>query len=225
MLKDVVYYGGIMFCMGSTGFFFINYLYPNTTKRILFNSVKVYHYIKREINNTFQSLEYDSIPMTELTKEKREYNTYLGYKVCDDTTHECNNRSDYFNNEIFDLMIVIHKNEFENEEYYRILSEKNDIEKCEFKKSSPLFLQVEIEQLGERKSIHEFLKPFYLDGNVILSKTFLEWYLKKFYYTNLDENYKLHLIDTNVNLFSIDNTQEIEFVVENNELKYKIKLI
>ena len=88
-----------------------------------------------------------------------------------------------------------------------------------------MFLQVEIEQLGERKSIHEFLKPFYLDGNVILSKTFLEWYLKKFYYTNLDENYKLHLIDTNVNLFSIDNTQEIEFVVENNELKYKIKLI
>lgn len=229
MIKETIYYGGIFICLGSTGFCFMHYLCPDSTHKLIYNGVKTLHYIKREVNNIFSSFNYDIIPMVEM-REKKKYNTYLGYKIDDDTTHKCETPDDYFNNENFDLMIVIHKNEFEDEEYYRILSkkndiEKNDIEKYEFNKSAPLFLQVELEQYKERTSIHEFLKPFYLEGNVILSKNFLEWYLKKFYYINLADDYKLHIIDTNVNLFTINDTQEIKFIIENDQLKYKIKLI
>ena len=181
MIKEGIYYGGMFICVGSTSLLLINYLYPNTTKNLFYNSVKAFHYIKREFKKKFNNYNYENIPMTQIIKSTpKKYNKYLGYKVSDDTTHECDAPDDYFKNEKFDLMIVIHKNEFENQEYYRILSEKDKLKKCKFDKSTPLFLQVEIEQFGKRTSIHEYLKSFYLDGNKILSKTFLEWYLKKF---------------------------------------------
>ena len=78
-----------------------------------------------------------------------------------------------------------------------------------------IFCFVEIEQFGKRISIHEHLCNFYLDKNVILSKTFLEWYLKKFYSIELQNEYKLHIIDSNVNLFTINETQCIELIKEN----------
>ena len=70
------------------------------------------------------------------------------------------------------------------------------------------------------------MKNFYLEHNVILDKVFLEWYLKQFYSVNLSEDYKIHIIDDNINVFSIDKNRGIEFYFdENDELKYLIKLI
>ena len=225
-MNDFIYYSGLTLGLSSVGFILINYFNPPLAKKIIYNSVKGYHYCNYKFKKSLELLEYENIPMKLKTTSKKEVqNTYLGYKVCDDTTHKCNDPDNYhFRNENFDLMIVIHKN-LNDEEYYRVLSEKNDIENCKFDKGEPLFLQVEIEQFGKRTSIHEHLFNFYLDKNVILSKTFLEWYMKKFYSIELQNQYKLHIIDSNVNLFTIDERQCIELIKENDEFKYLIKLI
>ena len=61
---------------------------------------------------------------------------------------------------------------------------------------------------------------------MILDKVFLEWYLKQFYSTNLSDEYKIHIIDDNINVFSIDKNRGIEFYFDkNDDLKYLIKLI
>ena len=71
------------------------------------------------------------------------------------------------------------------------------------------FLQIEIEQGGKNTDIQENLDFFFLEKNKILDKTFLEWYLKFFYDCDLNDDYKLHIIDNNVNVITLDNKQYI----------------
>jgi len=54
-------------------------------------------------------------------------------------------------------------------------------------------------------------KPFnfYIDGNVILNKVFLEWYCNKYYQVKLNNNYKLQIIDDNANFINLDHNQGI----------------
>uniref|UniRef100_A0A6C0EM71 Uncharacterized protein n=1 Tax=viral metagenome TaxID=1070528 RepID=A0A6C0EM71_9ZZZZ len=65
------------------------------------------------------------------------------------------------------------------------------------------FVQVELEQNGAVIDIHKHLDPFYTVGNRILSKSFLKWYLKSWYNTELCDKYTLKIFDKDVNLFSI----------------------
>jgi len=65
------------------------------------------------------------------------------------------------------------------------------------------FVQVELEQDGKIIDIHKNLDQFYIAGSRILSKTFLEWYLKVWYDMELNDVYTLKIFDKDVNLFSI----------------------
>jgi len=71
------------------------------------------------------------------------------------------------------------------------------------------FLQIEIEQDGKNTDIQDNLDFFFLEENKILDKTFLMWYLKFFYDCDLKDDYKLHIIDSNVNVIILDNKQHI----------------
>jgi len=65
------------------------------------------------------------------------------------------------------------------------------------------FVQVELEQDNKVIDIHKHLNKFYIIGNRILSKPFLEWYLKTWYDITLSNEYVLKIFDKDVNLFSI----------------------
>ena len=65
------------------------------------------------------------------------------------------------------------------------------------------FVQVELEQDSEVIDIHKHLDQFYIVGNSILSESFLRWYLKSWYNTELCDKYTLKIFDKDVNLFSI----------------------
>lgn len=225
MFRELIYYSSVFTLSGFLGYQILNYLNPSLTGSILYNSVKTYHYCRRELDKALDKYNYDTIKDVKKEVELKPVNTYVGYKVVDDTTHTCTDvKNNYLNTENFDLMIVIHDDN-ENK-YYKILSEKNDLENCSFRSGKPIFLQVEIEQYGKRISIHEHLKNFYLEHNTILDKVFLEWYLKQFYSVNLSNDYKIHIIDDNINVFSIDKDRGIEFYFnDKDELKYLIKLI
>tara|TARA_B110000008_G_scaffold248922_1_gene261310 strand:+ start:853 stop:1521 length:669 start_codon:yes stop_codon:yes gene_type:complete len=220
-MNDFIYYGTISMAgvMGSIGI--LSLINPNLGKKILWKALKGYHYVM--INLKKAKKGYNDINMSLRKLDLPEKKTvYLGYKCKDGTTYTCKKLKDWYDyGEEFDLEIVIHKDE-DDEEYYKIINENNKIENNIFEKSDPLFIQVEIEQNGERLSIQDHLKPFYINYNMILNKHFLKWYLEKFYSTNLDDNYKLHMIDNNINLFQINEEQQIYLYKENGKLKYNI---
>jgi len=82
------------------------------------------------------------------------------------------------------------------------------------------FLQIEIEQDGKNTDIQDNLDFFFLENNKILDKTFLLWYLKFFYNYELKEDYKLHIIDSDVNVITLDNKQYIVLDKTNYIIKY-----
>lgn len=219
MLSEFIYYGGISLIGIASTVGIISIINPDLGKCMFWNTIKGYHYMKLKYHKVKKG--YDDINMLSLKEQELPETTYMGYKIKDGTTFKCKKLKDWYEyNEDFDLEIVIHKDD--NMEYYKIINGKNNIENDEFEKCEPIFIQVEIEQNGERTSIHEKLKPFYLNFNMILDKKFLKWYLEKFYAMILDEKYKLHIIDNNINLFQIDENQSIHLFKENGLSKYNI---
>ena len=64
--------------------------------------------------------------------------------------------------------------------------------------------------------IHDNLTGFYVNGNRLLDKEFLEWYIPYFYKEKLDDdfvldnNYSLRIFDKKVTMFTINSTQCIQ---------------
>jgi len=69
------------------------------------------------------------------------------------------------------------------------------------------FIQVEITENETTIDILKDLNPFFLKHNNILDKIFLEWFIYYYYNRIIDDNYKLHIIDNEVNtiLLTKDN--------------------
>lgn len=98
-----------------------------------------------------------------------------------------------------------------------VLTTETNKDAYDFIKSEKPFIQVELEQDGETMEIHKFLKPHYYQGNKILDKDFMKWYM---HYNNLGElsnNYSLKVIDNNVEMFTMDHTQYIMLTADGYE--------
>jgi hypothetical protein len=66
------------------------------------------------------------------------------------------------------------------------------------------FIQVELVEPGVQPvDIHSNLPGFYVNGNIILDKSFLEWYLKYYYDRDLPDEYTIRIFDKDVNMFSL----------------------
>lgn len=222
MLGDVFYYTSLGMIGIASSIGLISIVNPDLGKRIFWNAVKGYHYVRIELDKVKKG--YDNIKLTTVKSEEMPIlkNTYIGYKVSDGSEYSCKRLEEWYEyGEKFDLEIVIHKDD-KDDECYKIVNDNNKIDNENFEKLEPIFIQVEIEQLGERTSIHDYLKPFYLDNNIVLDENFLKWYLNKFYGMVLNNEYTLHIIDNSINLFKINEKQKIYLYKVNNKLQYKI---
>ena len=86
------------------------------------------------------------------------------------------------------------------------------------------FLSVELILDKEKIDITDNLSSFYLINNNILDKNFLKWFLWKYYKKDLTENYKIQILDNNVNMKIIDKNQYVTLMdLYDNEEKYIIK--
>ena len=97
--------------------------------------------------------------------------------------------------------------------YRRIEDKSTDIYITEFEKFNKPFLQIELTEdieSVERKSIHKYLDQFYIKGNKVLDNKFLKWYMLYFYSHELSDNYTLHMIDTDINMLTINNNEYIK---------------
>ena len=90
-----------------------------------------------------------------------------------------------------------------------VLTAETDKDAYDFIKSEKPFIQVELEQNGETMEIHKFLKPHYYEGNKILDNDFMKWYMRYNNLGKLSDNYRLKIIDSNVEMFTMDHKQYI----------------
>ena len=229
----MLYYLAGVSVVGTIGFGLF-YLYDETTATAImedfsWTAVRAYHRVNMETNNLRRYLENELIETKNSDneyedeseeEEKEKLVSFLGYSN-DGTTYSSYKleNNEYINDEEFSMMMLVKKQE--NYDLYKRIHEKGEI-MCEhnFEEVSKPFLSVEVEQNNSRVAIHDKLKGFYIKGNMLLDKVFLKWYLEEFYGMNLDDDYKIHIIDSNIEMHKIQFDQSI--TIQSKEQLYSI---
>jgi hypothetical protein len=115
--------------------------------------------------------------------------------------------------------MFIKKTDFEGNTFWKRFEDKyllEDLDKLKvIEKIEKPFLQLEFclktdieSRPVEKTEIHTEMQGFYIKGNKILDKFFIQWYIDKFYGLITNDNYEIQIIDTNVNLFKLTSNQE-----------------
>ena len=190
----------------------------NLTRELSWNSVKLYHKVNLEykkINRLYCQRKPDKDSKSDIDesdnedfsdKEEEGNLQFYGYNLGNSHITEYKSfnidDNDYINNTDFDLMFIKDR----NEKIYKRIKDKSDISNnIKIKKIDKPFIQVELCQDNEDENvtIHKNLEPFYTDENEILDKKFLKWYAKTFYDISIEKNYKINIIDSNINMFHL----------------------
>ena len=216
----MLYYLAGVSVVGTIGFGLF-YLYDESTATAImedfsWSAVRAYHRVNMETNNLRRYLENEFVEEKNSDKEESDEEIeeeklvqFMGYTNDGSvyTSDELENNQ-YIDDESFDMMMLIKK---ENEgSLYKRIHQKGEISsEVEFEKVAKPFLSVEVEQNNNRIAIHDNLKSFYINGNMLLDKTFLKWYLEEFYGMNLEDNYKIHIIDSNIEMHKIQYDQSV----------------
>ena len=229
----MLYYLAGVSVVGTIGFGLF-YLYDERTATTIiedfsWSAVRAYHRVNMETNNLRRYLETEfsegknsDIEEDEDESEEEEDKlvSFLGYN--DDgsvyTTDELENNN-YIDDESFNMMMLVKKEE--DSRLFKRIHEKGEIStEVKFEKVTKPFLSVEVEQNNNRIAIHDKLKGFYINGNMLLDKIFLKWYLEEFYGMNLEDNYKIHIIDSNIEMHKIQYDQSV--TIQSKEQLYSI---
>ena len=211
----------------------------NITTTITWNAVKTYHKLNLKYNNFKRyylnnTIEKESRSDDEENDESDESDIlqFLGYNISDGlhiteyVTNKFENNS-YINDTNFDLMFL--RKKVDDDSLYRRIFSKDEINLNVniFKIDKP-FIQIELcydNEKTENISIHKNLKYFYVNDSFILDEKFIRWYMKTFYDVLVMENYKLSIIDSNVNMLSIDNSKIVHLNSKNEKVNYDVKTV
>jgi hypothetical protein len=206
------------------------------TQELSWNTVKLYHKINLECSkikkkycpdNIKKSKSDDEIEDSYLDDDDFEVQgdyEFIGYNLGNihitkySSFNIVNNH--YINDTEFDLMFL-KKND--TKMYKRIKNKKKISSKINICKVEKPFIQVElsIDNIDEKVTIHKNLECFYVNDNDILDKTFLTWYVKTFYDITVNDNYKLNIIDSDVNMFNINEEEYLQIKIRDKS-NYKI---
>ena len=217
----MLYYLAGVSVVGTIGFGLF-YLYDESTATAIiedfsWSAVRAYHRVNMETNNLRRYLENEFVESKnsdieeeyESEEEEEKLVNFLGYNNDGSvyTSYKLENNN-YIDDENFDMMMLVKKDKEQN--LYKRIHEKAEIDnEHSFETTIKPFLSVEIEQNNNRVAIHDKLKGFYIKGNMLLDKIFLKWYLEEFYGMNLEDDYKIHIIDSNIEMHKIQYDQSI----------------
>ena len=132
--------------------------------------------------------------------------------------------NNYINDTDFDLMFL-KKNDTK---LYKRIKNKDDISSdTDISKVEKPFIQVELslENMDENITIHKNLESFYVNDSDILDKTFLTWYAKTFYDITINDNYKLNIIDSDINMFNINEEEYLQIKMRDKKNYEIIKVV
>ena len=230
---DIVYYLAGVSMIGTVGYGLLYILDRDTAddiaQQVSWNAVKAYHKAELEYNNIKRWYERNSRERIDRSDDENDFEDeekhiseyqFLGYNLNDDTTYTSSVllNNNYIDDNEFDLMFLTKKEGTINI-YKKILNKTNINENINMKKIEKPFIQVELCQNEEKKSIHKHLENFYLEDNMLLDKPFLTWYVKTFYSAILNDDYELSIIDSDINMFKINKDQHI---ILNQNKKYNL---
>ena len=244
-MLNYIYYlfgAGVIGTVGLTIYYYIN---PegaeDLAQQATWNTVRCYHKVKhnvKKINKKILELqrkqEYElsninikykknNLEKTDDIELNKNTIEFIGYKLKDDTTfttYDFDNQYIYDNT--FDLMFL-KKEEVDKNIYKRITTVENLHEQTDnFDLIQKPFVQIELDQNNNKTSIHKKLENFYVKGNTILDKAFLTWFMRYKYYIQLNDNYEINIIDSNINMFKLDNSKSIKLLKDSRTDVYKI---
>lgn len=234
-MYEYLYYLTLPFIIAGASCMSLYILYPNESKQYLMSATwklskfivdcnetkeQLDDKIKQLKNNIFDCEETDELSDDDEYDEIIVYNhnTKQTFSFDVESIEEKVNLEDNENTKL----VLYHYNLEELNKLYVRLNSLDDITKIkndEFNDVNILekqFIQVEYITEDEEGNenildIHNNLGSFYIEGNIILDKFFLEWYLETFYNIDFNENYKLRFFDKDVNMFTLTNDNAIIF--------------
>lgn len=241
-MYEFLYYLTLPFVIASASMASFLILYPDESKKQLIKmSWNITKFmvecgdVMEKIDDRVKSLKFSTIDQNKNdsdseSSEDDEYTEIIVYNHNLKRSFCCNTenfyeKTDIINNNNNIKLILYHHMENDDEIYKRIDSIKDfeilkeDDDDLEIDSIDKQFIQVEYiteDDEGNEKmvDIHSNLGDFYVRGNIILDRYFLEWYLESFYDIELAENYKLRFFDKDVNMFTLSTNNAI--VLSNN---------
>lgn len=112
--------------------------------------------------------------------------------------------------------IIFIKSDSNGKLFYKRTTEPNQDDIIEPFQENP-FLQVEyiiksdnaFDGVDTIHDIHQYLSGFYINGNTILDRTFLEWYLSYYYDISCAKEYILRIIDKDIKMFEMSSDKKV----------------
>jgi hypothetical protein len=235
-MYDFLYYLTLPFVIVSASMASFFILYPEKSKKQLmkmsWNATKFMvecNDVIEKIDDRVKALKFGTIDQNKSdfdsdSSDDNEYNEVIVYNHNLKRSFSCNaenfyEKTDIINNDNIKLILYHHMED--NVETYKRINRMKDIEilkededDLEILSINKQFIQVEYiieDDEGNEKivDIHSNLGDFYVKGNIILDRYFLEWYLETFYDIEVAENYKLRFFDKDVNMFTLSTNNAI----------------
>ena len=88
-----------------------------------------------------------------------------------------------------------------------------------FIKTDKLFIQIELKQNNKTFDIKEAVEYFMIEKNKIFNKRFLMWIMEYWFNVKLSDDYKIKIIDSNVNIVNLDKNKYILLYKEEYNIK------
>ena len=208
MIYDFCYYLAVSgsFCMLTAGFL---YKYKRPIFMKIVQNISIHGaYVLNDVYDLYNSYYPSTIDKLEKDVSANNIITYIENK-------SQTQMSTSFPEE-YDLAMV--RKKIDDKVFCKRVENFN-IDKLDFTHIDKQFLQIEYKQGDTTIELQEHMEYFYLKDNKILDNIFLKWYLKYWYNIELEPDYKLHIIDNQINIFILEPNQYIVF----GENKYEIK--
>ena len=148
------------------------------------------------------------------------------YYLEDDNDELCNNiknaKNIYISNYNKKKYIEIKQDELDfNDNEKIMISLRKKLENIKY--DTKVFLNVQLLNNGKEIDLNHILDKYYVVGNEILNKNFIEFILKEEnIIEELNDIYKINIIDKNVTMIELNEKQSIKIFEEEDEIKYKI---
>jgi len=205
MFYTLCYYtalaGSFGISLAGITFYFNRPLFDDVSRRMAWKGLEFYHDITTFIENIMNA-SHDDEEDEELTDSSE--NNILAY-----TTHDGKTASLSYIPPINDLLFF--KKKVDDTLYYKRITANDDIKNLTFNPLKKQFIQVELKYNDTSLEIHEHLDQFYLEDNHILDTVFLKWYTKFWFFLDLPQEYKINIIDKDVNILTLQQNQSIVF--------------
>lgn len=177
------------------------------------NLVYYYHMTKEYISNTLYKIKKDEEDVIE-----EETKILIGWDGEKETTipwDKEENIDRFIEKKVKDLELLYYFDKYRMKQIHSVDDFKN---KCN--PSNEFFMSIEFIQGDDRIDIKNHLHSYLVVGNKIFTKTFLKWYMKRYYGVTLEDNYEINLMDTDINYINLKNGEKYIHITE--QTKYEI---